>query len=120
MATNENEKCDLLIIIILLIEDYTRNISIKVLQNYLQWLGSKCHFSIFPIIISLGKLYAAIATAVKIQTFNPLAQGCHRRNLGPTGPVASEEMSFESGDRRRRRTNAYPISSPRAFGSDEL
>ena len=43
--------------------------------------------------------------------------------------VASEEMSFKSVDERRqttddrrrpRRTTAYPISSPRAFGSGEL
>ena len=44
-----------------LIVDFSRNISIKVLLKYLQWLGSKCYFSILPI-VSLWKLQAAIAT----------------------------------------------------------
>ena len=34
--------------IISLIQDYSRNISVKGLSKYVQWLGSKCHFAIFP------------------------------------------------------------------------
>ena len=33
-----------------LIEDLSRIIAIKVLSKYLQWLGSKCHFSILRFI----------------------------------------------------------------------
>ena len=47
-----------------LIEDFSRNISIKVLLKYLQWLGRKCHFSIL-FIISLWKLRFAIATKLE-------------------------------------------------------
>ena len=43
-----------------LIEDFSVNISIKVLLKYLQWLGSKCHFSTLPI-ISIWKLQVVIA-----------------------------------------------------------
>ena len=46
------------------------------------------------------------------------------KNLVLTDQAASEEMSFESVNDADaddgRRTNAYPISSPGAFGSSEL
>ena len=34
-----------------MIKDSLRKISIKVLLKYLKWLGSKCQFSILPIIV---------------------------------------------------------------------
>ena len=92
------------------IEIHSRNISVKVLSKYLQWLGSKCHFSIFPI-ISLWKLLSYHSNQTnelifikKTQTFNPPAQGCYRWYWGPFGPVASEEMSFENVDARQCQT----------------
>ena len=48
-----------------LIEDFSRNISIKVLLKYLQWLGNKYHFTILPI-ISVWKLQAYIATELQL------------------------------------------------------
>ena len=35
--------------IICLKEDHSRDISVKVLSKYLQWLNNKCHFSIFQL-----------------------------------------------------------------------
>ena len=44
--------------------------------------------------------------------------------MGKIGPVDSEEVSFESVDRRRRdrrrRITTYPTSSPGAFDSGEI
>ena len=44
MATNTNEQWTKNI---WLKQDFSRNISIKVLSKYLQLVGSRCHFSIF-------------------------------------------------------------------------
>ena len=54
MEASENEQWAT---IVWLMENYSRNISIKVLSKYLKWLGSKFHFSIFSI-ISLWKLHS--------------------------------------------------------------
>ena len=35
--------------IICLVQDHSRNISVKVLSKYLQWLNNKCHFANFPL-----------------------------------------------------------------------
>ena len=56
------------------------------------------------------------------QLFVPPTPGGYIWNLVTTGPVVSEEKSFEIVDGRRRRTTepSHPISSPGAFGSGEL
>ena len=51
IATNKHEQC-------------AKRHMAKVLSNYLQWFGCKCHFSILPI-ISLWKLQVAKAIKLK-------------------------------------------------------
>ena len=56
------------------------------------------------------------------QLFVPPTPGGYIQNLVTTGPVVSEEKSFEIVDGQPRRTTepTHPISSPGAFGSGEL
>ena len=54
--------------------------------------------------LSCHSNHAKMTITIKTQTFNPPAEGCHRCNLGLNGPVASEEMSFESADVIRQTT----------------
>ena len=54
------------------------------------------------------------------QLFVPPTPGGYIWNLDTTGPVVSEEKSFEIVDGRMTTEPAYTISSPWAFGSGEL
>ena len=65
------------------------------------------------------------------QTFVPLPLGGSTCNLVSVGPTVSEEMLFENvddanvdidadADTDGGKTTAYPINSPKAFGSGEL
>ena len=65
VAMETNQKSEIWTKFIWLVEDHSRNISVKLLSKYLQWDSNKCQFSFFPI-ISQWQLYVAIATRVLI------------------------------------------------------
>ena len=93
-----------------IVEDYSRNISVKKKSKYLQWESKNCQIPLFP--LSVNGNYVSIATRVLIwleqkrHLFVPPAYRCYMWNLVRIGFMASEEMSFENVDRRQT------ISSP--------
>ena len=90
-----------------LVEDYSRNICVKLLSKYLQWDSNKGLLSLFPHYKSV-----TIATWVLIQLrlkqmplLVPLAYRCYMWNLVRIGLMASAEISFENVDRRQKTTD---------------
>ena len=91
------------------IEDYSMNISVKLLSKYLQWGSNKCQFPLFLYesmeTISCHSNQSSYPIGTKTQLFVPPAYRCYMWNVERIGFTASEEMSFEKFDRRRTTTN---------------